>query len=387
MEPDMGISRRSVLFGMLAAAAAGCTTDVPESSPSNRPESAAPATPEPTPTPTPDEFVDPTPRWPLTGVPLEDGEAELAAHPAVAVKPAVEKRSFPQYGVEDADIVFWEAQGNSYDITRLCAIYHSKWPKDGVQPIRSARPVDLHLVAPLKGVLASASATEWVMKYIRNHSDVVEYRVKYGDSSNRWGMRAPGGWWKGSNATDKKVVAYPEHLAADAKISKGEIPPTYFQYAAGDDEVSTVNGTPATEVKLQYPTTTIGNEWHKWEWNAEKGVWEASVRFYEGKTWYEYTVRSGKRIGVPNVLVVFCKWKMGVVKGYGTKHKEPLYSMGNGKDKFIYFHDGKYVTGTWTKAKFTERFVFKLDDGSFLKMAPGQTWVELPQHDADIRIA
>jgi hypothetical protein len=374
---------------MLAAAAAGCTTASEPSSTTPSESSAAPsATPKaPTPTPEPTTYQDSTPRWPLTGVPLKEGEREKAAHPVVAVKPAVEKRSFPQYGVEDADIVFWEAQGNSYDITRLCAVYHSKWPKDGVQPIRSARPVDLHLIAPLRGVLASASATAWVMEYIRNHSKYVEYRVKYGDSSNRWGMRSPGGWWKGSNAQDKKVVAYPEHLAADAEIYKGKVPPVYFQYATSDDEVSTVNGTAATEVKLPYPTTTIGTEWHKWEWNAEKGVWEASVRFYEGKTWYDYKVRSGARIGVPNVLVLFCQWKMGVVKGYGTKHKEPIYWLRDGEDKFIYFHDGKYVTGTWTKGAYHERFVFKLDDGSFLKMAPGQTWVEMPQHDADVRIA
>jgi hypothetical protein len=44
------------------------------------------------------------------------------------------------------------------------------------------------------------------------------------------------------------------------------------------------------------------------------------------------------------------------------------------------------VTGTWRKGKVQEPFEFTLKDGSPLKMAPGQTFVELPDKGAKLRI-
>jgi hypothetical protein len=176
----------------------------------------------------------------------------------------------------------------------------------------------------------------------------------------------------------------PKNLSRDAKISKDTIPPVYLQYAATDVEVSTVNGTPATTITIPYVGSQT--EYHRYEWNAKKASWDKSIRFFETKQWYKYTTRQDKRVSPPNVLIIFCAWKMGVLKGY-KGHKEPIYSIRNGKDKFIYFHDGKYVTGTWEKGERSDRFKFLLDDGTFLKMAPGQTWVEMPQHDAKVKIS
>ena len=44
------------------------------------------------------------------------------------------------------------------------------------------------------------------------------------------------------------------------------------------------------------------------------------------------------------------------------------------------------MTGTWRKGKVAEPFEFTLADGSPFKMAPGQTFVELPDTGAKIRI-
>ncbi|MEA5117561.1 MAG: DUF3048 C-terminal domain-containing protein, partial [Propionicimonas sp.] len=108
-----------------------------------------------------------------------------------------------------------------------------------------------------------------------------------------------------------------------------------------------------------------------------------AIRFHEGATWYDWKVRKGKQVTAPNVLIVYCAWKMGVLKGY-SGHTEPLYSIIDGSDKFVYLHDGKYVTGTWKKAGVADRFEFTLDDGTPLKMAPGRTWVEMPNHNAKV---
>jgi hypothetical protein len=369
------------MAGVAAAAVVGCSTSNPET-PTPSPSDTVSATP--TPTPSPSETVDTTPRWPLTGVPFEEGDAEKAAHIPVAVKVPVEKRSFPQLGVEAADLVFVQAQGKSYDTTRLCAIFHSEWPKDGANPVRSTRPVDVPLLVPLKAVvLACTGAIPWVLKYVRKRKQNIELREKYGDSSDRWRMWKPGGWLKGSNAVDKTVVAMPKNLARDSKLDKGEIPPTYLVYNPPGVEPSSVNGTPVEKATIFYKGSNVGTEYHRWEWDAEAGLFAASIRFYEGKTWYKWITRSKKQIKVPNVIIMFCEWHMGRIKGY-TGHSEPIYSITGGTDKFIYFNNGKYVTGTWKKGDYDALPIFTLDDGTPLYLEPGKTWIEMPQTGARV---
>lgn len=379
------LKRRSVLIGLAGAAGVavvGCSPEQPPS-PSESPTSPAPTQPSSseTPTPSPTPTVDSTPRWPLTGVPLKDGEEKKAAHAAVAVKVPVEKRSFPQTGVDKADIVFVQAQGKSYDITRLCAIFHSKFPDEGANPVRSTRPVDVALLAPLKGVLACTGAVPWVLKYVRKHKKNIELREKYGDRTDRWKIWNPGGWWKGGNLDDKSVVAMPKALSRDAKIAPDAIPPVYLQYAAPGEEPSTATGTDAKQITITYAGSA--KEYHRWTW--AKDAWKKSIRFQEGSQWFDWKVRKGGQVTAPNVLIVHCKWKMGVLEGY-SGHKEPIYSMVDGGDKFLYFHDGKYVTGTWKKGKVTDLFEFTLDDGTPLKMAPGRTWIELPNSNDKVTI-
>lgn len=371
------IGRRSILVGLtgvLGVAVAGCATEKPPTQFPTDPASPHPGpvdTPSPTPTPTP--TIDTTPRWPLTGIPFKEGDAELAARSTVAVKVPVEKRSFPQSGVDKADIVFVQSQGKSYDITRLCAIYHSQFPPEGVNPVRSTRPVDVALLAPLKGVLACTGAVPWVIRYVRKHKKYIELREKYGDRTDRWKLWNPGGWWKGGNLADKSVVAMPKALSRDAKLAPNTIPPVYLPYAAPGEEPSTATGADASKVTLAYAGS--GTEYHRWSWSGK--AWKKSIRFQEGSTWFDWKVRKGTQVSAPNVLIVHCQWKMGVVKGF-SGHKEPIYSMIDGSDKFIYFHGGKYVTGIWRKGKVNELFEFTLDDGTPLKMAPGRVWIELP---------
>ncbi|MCA0252651.1 MAG: DUF3048 domain-containing protein [Actinobacteria bacterium] len=381
------LKRRSVLAGFAGVAGAaivGCSADQAPSpsATGSAPTPPAPAeTPTPTPTPSPSPIVDTTPRWPLTGVPFEDGDEKKAARSTVAVKVPVEKRSFPHSGIDKADIVFVQAQGKSYDITRLCAVFHSTFPSEGANPVRSTRPVDVPLLAPLKGVLACTGAVPWVLKYVRKHKKYIELREKYGDRTDRWKLWNPGGWWKGGNLTDKSVVAMPKALSRDAKLAPDTVPPVYLQYALPGEDPSTATGTPATQVTVTYAGSA--KEYHRWTWG--KDSWKKSIRFQEGKTWYDWEVRKGGQIDAPNVLIIHCEWKMGVLDGY-SGHKEPVYSIVNGGDRFLYFHDGKYVTGTWTKGKVTDHFEFTLDDGTPLRMAPGRTWVELPNTDDKVAI-
>ena len=71
--------------------------------------------------------------------------------PALAVKIENSSEARPQTGLDQADNV-WE-QVVEGGISRFVAVYHSKVPAE-VGPIRSVRPMDPAIAAPLHGLIA-----------------------------------------------------------------------------------------------------------------------------------------------------------------------------------------------------------------------------------------
>jgi len=90
-------------------------------------------------------------------------------------------------------------------------------------------------------------------------------------------------------------------------------------------------------------------------------------------------------VSTDNVLVVKAKQHYGKIF-HGGGGAEPLYDVINGVGTFYYFNSGRYVSGTWHKGAPAQPFTFTLADGSPFRMAPGQTFVELPDTGARIRI-
>ena len=87
------------------------------------------------------------PAWPLTGVPVD----AVADRPALAVKIENSIDARPQTGLNAADVVWEEVVEGG--ITRFVAVYHSNLPPE-IGPVRSIRPMDPAIAAPLHGLLA-----------------------------------------------------------------------------------------------------------------------------------------------------------------------------------------------------------------------------------------
>src|SRR5690606_18341708 len=107
------------------------------------------AAPEPTTTTTTTTTTPPTtqppPVYPLTGLPVTD--PAVAARPTLAVKiDNVEPRSRPQYGLNQADVVYEERVEGA--VTRFLALFHSH-DAMAVGPVRSARTTDIGLYQPM----------------------------------------------------------------------------------------------------------------------------------------------------------------------------------------------------------------------------------------------
>ncbi|MDR1833893.1 MAG: DUF3048 domain-containing protein, partial [Propionibacteriaceae bacterium] len=334
MEP---ISRRAALLGLASLALAGCSGTAQTPTPTPTPTPSRTPLPTPTPTPTPTPFIDTTPRWPLTGVPLADGEAEKANHVAVALKISDVKAAHPQRGLESADIVFVEANGVAY--TRLCAVFHSNIPK-WAGPIRSIRPVDVPLLAPMKPAFGNTAAANWVMNYIKSFSDYI-------DNLYYFKVKGTGSYEivSGRGALEHSVFSHPATLAKQSKFTAP--PPLYFGYPPPGGQPSALSGTDVASVSIPYGKGTAFAM--KYKYDAEKGV------FLRSEPWGKHKMENGKQIAADNVLILRCKWKMAkIYKGTGAK--DPVYSMIDGAGDGWALHGGKYVPIQWAKGAADQLF-------------------------------
>ena len=112
---------------------------------------------------------------------------------------------------------------------------------------------------------------------------------------------------------------------------------------------------------------------------------EKSGRYLRSMPWGQHVLADGTRVATDNVLVIRANQRYAkIYRGGGGA--EPIHDIIRADGTFYYFHGGKYVTGRWTKGAMDELFHFTLADGRPLKMAPGQTFVELPKYHARVRV-
>ncbi len=383
MEP---VSRRAAMLGAVGVAGAalvGCSTEAPAAqNPSGTASSAGTASATPTPS------VDTTPRWPLTGKVLKN--ADDAKHIAVAVKVPDNQNEHPQIGLDKADIVYVQLDGyrdsTGYSGTRLVPVFHSQFAET-VNPVRSIRPVDIPMLSPMTAIIGNTGAFPWVLKYAKEFSEYLVWNKSY------MATKGTGSYsilanrvrtWQGNTYYDRAVACHPKVLAKQTKKFAAGPQQMYFPWAASDAEVSTaVAGQDASFVSVPWKGK---NYPMSYTWSDKAG------RYLRSMPWGKHVLADGTRVSCDNVLVIKAKQVYGkiyssgkIAANYGG-HDEPIHEIINSKGTFYYANGGKYVKGTWTKGAVNEVFQFTLDDGSPLKMAPGQTFVELPNNTAKIKI-
>ena len=365
------VSRRTVMVGTLGiagAAVVGCSAQPPGGS----------QTPAPSASPTPS--VDTTPRWPLTGKPLAAGDDPK--HIAVAVKASASIKDPPNRGLNDADIVFVECDAyhdsrTGESETRLVPVFHTTYAKqEGT--VRSMRPVDAPLLAPITGIIGSTGAFDWVKRYMAAFDKYLvtkwEDAAVPGDAYIHDPSVAP---WRG-------VIAQPRLLAKLTKEFQDGPQQPYLPWAANDAEVSTLKGQPAASIAIPWMERMKYEV--KYTWDEKKGL------YLRSQPWGKHVLKDGSRVTADNVIIIFSETLEGRITPAGkiTKggsHAERVYKIINASGKFYYAQGGKYVAGTWTKGEVNEPFAFTLDDGSPLKVAPGRTYIELPTFASKVRFA
>lgn len=297
-----------------------------------------------------DKGAAPTPvvptTWPLTGV-----EGDPVERPALAVKIENTHVARPQSGLEQADVV-WETIVE-FEVSRFVAVFQSQVP-DKVGPVRSVRPMDPLIVAPLKGLLAYSGGQPGILSLVQAS----------GVQSISFDAGAPGLARTKDRAAPHNVYGTPSTLWEQADASHQASPPEQFSFARSPEQASAaLTGTPATTLNFHLS----GQSNPIWAWNGT--VWERS----EGDT--PAVSASGARLSAVNVVSITAEHpntQFGAQNGAAV----PTYTL-VGSGEGVVATGGKTVPVRWQKDAEDAPLQLFTADGAPALLAPGNTWVEL----------
>jgi DUF3048 family protein len=325
-------SRRLLVAAALpvaVAVAAGCSGS-----------SAALKSSHPSPTPVPSKPPAPY-RNPLTGLVGKPG------HRLLVVKIDNTRPSHPQIGLEDADIGYIEQVEGG--LTRMAVVFASRYPKV-VGPIRSARETDIDLFAQYGKVAFAYSGAQPTVTRELNASPL---RLEVDGS-------AGGGWFRGegrsapynlfANAADLVKAQRHSPKVHDVGFRFGTAP-TWMKKTTGFDGY--------------FPMAHVS-----WRYNAAHHVFQLSM---DGSP--STTIGHGP-ISAANVIVQYVK----VVNSrlHDVNHNPTPYTTTTGSGKAMFFRDGKFVWGTWSRKNKQSGTTWHVGkDNVTYHFRPGKTWILL----------
>ena len=287
--------------------------------------------------------------WPLTGVVTD----VVAQRPAIAVKVENTSAARPQSGLEDADVV-WETIVE-FQVSRFVAVFHSRMP-EAVGPIRSVRPMDPLIIAPLHGMLAFSGGQSGIVALARDS----------GAQLLSHDAGAPGLARVSFRSAPHNVYGTMQTFLDQADASHSAPPAEQFVFALRPLLASAVlSGTPATSLNFRLSTASRPS----WAWDAETARWLRS----EGSS--AAMSRDGGQLSAVNVVAITADHPNTRFRAQGGA-AVPTYNL-VGEGTVVVATAGRVITGVWRKTAQDAPLQLFLPDGSPLTLAPGNTWVEL----------
>jgi hypothetical protein len=279
---------------------------------------------------------------PLTGLAVD----APITRPALAVKIDNHPKARPQWGLNQADIVFEE---NVEMLTRFAAVFHTT-DSDPVGPIRSGRRQDVDLLESFNAPLfAWSGGNAEVTKLIRASTMV--------DLSHSAANDAGGYRRESSRSAPHNLIADTSKLWTLAP--EGAAPPqAQFAYRAADEAI------PATARETAGIKLSMDGVRVLWEWSSEFS------RFLRSQDDKPHVDVDDVRINAANVVVLYVQYSKS---GYSPVAK----TIGSG-EAWV-FTAGKLFQGTWERDDAGKPFTLKDTAGNEIKLTPGNTWVQLPR--------
>jgi hypothetical protein len=301
------------------------------------------------------DFVDPltttpaVPGYPLTGLPITDPAA--ATRVALAVKIDNHPASFPQTGLNKADIVFEE---NVESLTRFAAVFHSQG-SDPVGPIRSGRTQDIDILKSFSQPLFAWSGGNYRVTKVVNASDMVN--VGYSAS------RGKGGYYR------EKTMKAPHNLYAKTSnlwtlAPVGAVAPKpQFLYRSDSD------AKPSTSTAIDGAKVSMYNVRVYWKWDAATGNFLRSSE--NTKRVLEPHMADDGQVNAKNVVTLYVTY----VRSKADR-KSPN-ALTTGKGTGFVMTDGGIIPITWLRGNAKVPFTLIDANNQYVRLTPGRTWVEL----------
>ncbi|MET0831467.1 MAG: DUF3048 domain-containing protein [Acidimicrobiia bacterium] len=286
----------------------------------------------------------------LNGAPLEIGADQDRR--VVAMKIDNHPDARPQSGLQEAEsVVEILVEGG---ITRFIALFHGT-DSEYVGPIRSGRPTDPTMVAPLGATLQISGGQAWIQSIISGAG--VPYLTEAESSTFR--IPADGRAYErtlyGSTLGVREV--------ADARGFPDE-PPAQPWFEFGEPRRST---TTAETVTLSWD----GN-WPdvNWVWDGER-----YLRFNgeEPHGWVDVE-GNGEQIAAETLLVLKVNEYSSCPSGSGSCVPAAETT---GTGEALLFFDGSVVEGTWEREEITDFFTLTRADGRPMVLPAGYLWVSV----------
>lgn len=288
---------------------------------------------------------------PLTGLPDPSGTA--LKRPALIVKVEDDTNSLPQWGIDQADVIYEEIINGG--IPRLAAVFNQNAPAR-VGPIRSVRPTDTQIVFPIGGIFAFSGGAPYAL------ASIATAPVKLVQESGAGAamFRDP------SRIAPYNLYGNVAQLFA---IGGGTpVPPTpLFQYRPrGQSAVGATVSKFVVNFPSIYPMT--------WTWDTATQSWDRSTQF-AGPDYTGNHVRESPK----NVIVNYVNY----VNGVGNFYSYANLQSGGVADVFT---DGKEIVGTWARHSKSSPIQYLNAKGKAIRLTPGQTWVELLNNGAPVTV-
>jgi hypothetical protein len=282
-------------------------------------------------------------------------DPDAVRRPVIVVKIDNAPKARPQVGLNEADVVFEE--GVEGGITRFAALFHSK-ASQPVGPVRSARSTDIAIVSALNHPLFAYSGANEVFRRYVSEAPLVDVGVD--NHPDRYHRDT------GRPSPNNLFSATPDLLGLAPDGSQA--PPPLFSYRPSGAAPDPAPGARSVS-KVQAQWKASKETMAVWDWDAVVGGWR---RTQNGEA---HVDAGGRQMAPPNVVIQFVPYRdTGLVDSSGTSVPEAEVV---GKGEGWVLTGGILIPVTWSKpdAGTVTRYVD--GNGTQVRLAPGQTWVEL----------
>jgi hypothetical protein len=317
--------------------------------------------------------------WPLNGMPITAGGPSVLRRP-LAVKIDNAPTARPHYGISQADMVV-ELLVEGF-ITRLAAYFHSQDP-DTIGAVRSVRFSDRYTTPMVRGSLIFSGASQLMERLVREDIEAGAYvgvSPQLGQGSTFYrtnvdGKVAPHNLFTSSQALRDATNA----VGGGGPV----IVPRWDFLLSAQHEVTSggfIGSVTADRMIIPYRLDARV----RYEYDAASRTY-ARLQSASNALNYRREVdgMNGQEIAARNIVIINTDiWATDVRDDAGGAASLDMRLTGTGKASI--FRDGRRQDGTWSRASYTDPFVFTNFYNQKIYLSPGQTWIHILPVDWDV---